>query len=333
MATAILLLVLSLALLLAGSEGFTNGVEWLGKRFNLAQGVVGSVLAAVGTALPETLIPIIAVVAGAKVAGADIATGAIVGAPFMLATLAFFVVAIATLAFHRINGRSTRLDLSHSAISKDLRYFLLIYPLALGATFVESYALKAALAVVLIGIYAWFVWRHVADGDGHMGDDDIAHLYFHPKAEHPALALITFQVAASLGLIIFGAHLFVDQLHVIGTALHAPPQVLATLIAPIATELPEKFNSVIWIRRGRDTLALGNITGAMVFQSVIPVSVGLLLTPWHMDLSSRIVSVVALASAGVTLMLIRRDGMHIGGILHGGLFYICTVAWLIAYVL
>ena len=36
---------------------------------------------------------------------------------------------------------------------------------------------------------------------------------------------------------------------------------LALVIAPIATELPEKFNSLIWVRQGKDTLAMGNITG------------------------------------------------------------------------
>ena len=54
---------------------------------------------------------------------------------------------------------------------------------------------------------------------------------------------------------------------------------LALVVAPIATELPEKFNSIIWIRQGKDTLAMGNITGAMVFQSAIPVSVALIFAP------------------------------------------------------
>ena len=51
---------------------------------------------------------------------------------------------------------------------------------------------------------------------------------------------------------------------------------IALVLAPLATELPEKFNSIIWLRDNKDTLALGNITGAMVFQSTIPVSVGIL---------------------------------------------------------
>ena len=42
----------SLLVILAGAELFTNGVEWIGEGFGLSEGVVGSVLAAVGTALP-----------------------------------------------------------------------------------------------------------------------------------------------------------------------------------------------------------------------------------------------------------------------------------------
>ena len=58
-----------------------------------------------------------------------------------------------------------------------------------------------------------------------------------------------------------------------------PAGLIALVLAPLATELPEKFNSVIWLRDNKDTLAIGNITGAMVFQSTIPVSIGVLFTP------------------------------------------------------
>ncbi len=73
---------------------FTNAIEHLGEKLNLSEGAVGSVLAAVGTALPETILPLVAIV-GAYVtgsnieAGQEIGIGAILGAPFMLGTLAF----------------------------------------------------------------------------------------------------------------------------------------------------------------------------------------------------------------------------------------------------
>lgn len=76
---------------------------------------MGSVLAAVGTALPETTIPVVAVLAAAfagrdpETAG-EIGIGAILGAPFMLATLALFVVGASALIFRnrRVQGTEIR---------------------------------------------------------------------------------------------------------------------------------------------------------------------------------------------------------------------------------
>ena len=98
----------------------------------------------------------------------------------------------------------------------------------------------------------------------------------------PRVQAIVFQVVVSMLGIILGAKIFVSGVETVSTAMGIPAMILAFLIAPIATELPEKFNSVIWYWRTKDTLALGNITGAMVFQSSIPVSIGLLFTEWHL---------------------------------------------------
>ena len=94
----------------------------------------------------------------------------------------------------------------------------------------------------------------------------------------------------------------IDQL---AKTFQVPSLVFALLVAPVATELPEQFNGVIWIRRRKDTLAMGNVTGAMVFQSSFPVSVGLLLTPWHLSQDGLVAAVVALA-AGVWLYVAVR---------------------------
>src|SRR5436189_1375394 len=102
----ILILVGALLLILLGAELFTNGIEWFGHKLNLAEGAVGSVLAAVATAMPETLIPVIAivgplVVGGAPTESAEIGVGAILGAPFMLSTLAMFVTGVGVVLFAR----------------------------------------------------------------------------------------------------------------------------------------------------------------------------------------------------------------------------------------
>ena len=61
-----LLLILSFAVILTGALLFTNAIEWLGHKLNLGEGAVGSILAAVGTAMPETLIPIVAIIGSAS---------------------------------------------------------------------------------------------------------------------------------------------------------------------------------------------------------------------------------------------------------------------------
>ena len=84
-----------------------------------------------------------------------------------------------------------------------------------------------------------------------------------------------------------GAHLFVEELLDVAESVGVEALVLALILAPLATELPEKVNSFFWVREGKDALALGNITGAMVFQSTIPVGIGLVFTDWELSGNAR----------------------------------------------
>src|SRR6188768_1093046 len=106
------ILVAAFVIILIGAELFTNGIEWFGRKLELAEGAVGSVLAAVGTALPETMIPIIAILFASGASSNEVGVGAILGAPFMLATLAMFVTGIAVLyqARRRPTGDTMKVD-------------------------------------------------------------------------------------------------------------------------------------------------------------------------------------------------------------------------------
>ncbi len=128
-----------------------------------------------------------------------------------------------------------------------------------------------------------------------------------------------------------GARIFVDGIDGLARAFHAPELALSLLIAPLATELPEKFNSVLWVRRRKDTLALGNLTGAMVFQSCFPVSIGLLLTPWRLSGDALVAALVALGGGVVLWLTIRvRGALHARLLLLHGILYGAFVAFVIA---
>ena len=337
-------LVLSLFVILGGAELFTNGIEWVGEGFGLSQGAVGSVLAAVGTALPETILPLIAILSG-HVAGEEIGIGAILGAPFMLTTLAMFVIAVAVFAYARSNGRSLDLDGDRMVLRQDLGYFLVMYALAMGAGLLHMRAVNWVLAVVLVVGYGFYVRRHfrapVVERLAREAEEEVKPLYAsavfrRPRHELPGRAegstnWPTFlQVAVALVLIVGGARLFVDAVNTIADRFRLSHLVFALLVAPVATELPEKFNSVIWVRRRRDTLALGNMTGAMVFQSSFPVTVGLLLTPWHLAHEALVAGAIALAAGALLYLTIRLRGRFSAPLLlvQGG-FYAAYVVYVL----
>ncbi|HVA86663.1 MAG TPA: hypothetical protein VNF73_10160 [Candidatus Saccharimonadales bacterium] len=332
----IVLLAVSFCIILAGAELFTNGIEWFGHKLGLAEGAVGSVLAAVGTALPETMIPLIAIVFTGGAAASEVGVGAILGAPFMLSTLAMFVSGVAVLLVARRRSTGDIMLVKPAVLFHDMTFFALAYGIALGVAFVPADLTwpRWVVAVVLLGIYAWYVREHFrADEVG--GEPDLASLRMHrldrwaPAAERsPRLRIVTVQVVVALGLIVLGATAFVQSVEHLASTLGVDGTLLALVVAPIATELPEKFNSVIWIRQGKDTLAMGNITGAMVFQSTIPTVVALVFASSHWAIGpgttiAFVSAAITFVSAGVIFIPMVRSGRLLGRrLLTGGLFYL-----------
>ena len=336
----LLILLGSFVIILAGAELFTNGIEWFGRKLGLAEGAVGSVLAAVGTALPETMIPIVAILFSAEAHSDEIGVGAILGAPFMLATLAMFVTGAAVIyqARHRETGDVLQVD--PKVLSADMRTFAIAYGLAIAAAiFLPSEPTwpKLVVAGLLLVVYAWYVKGHF-EADPSIDIEDLAPLRFHrfdsgrtagiEAAHGPRLRIVNLQVLFALGLIVIGAVAFVDAVGHVANALGVSQVLLALVVAPIATELPETFISIIWIRQGKDTLAMGNITGAMVFQSAIPVSVALIFAPeiWVAGPGSYIAfasaGIAFLASAAIFLPMYRAGRLRGRGLLIGGAFYV-----------
>jgi cation:H+ antiporter len=319
------LLVVSFAVMVAGAAVFTNAVEWAGVRLGLGHGAVGSVLAAVATAMPESLIPIVAVIIQGRHA-APIAVGAIVGAPFLLATLAMAICGAAALVY-RARRTGSRLQPDRSAIARDLFVVMGALLLAGSIGLVSTRPLRLAGAAVLLVAYSVLTWKTIVQGRQEGGGDEPASLYFDTtKNDPPTNFQILAQTLVSVGMLIGGAELFVSNIDHLAHGLGVDPLVLTLVIAPLATELPETLNSVIWVRQGKDTLALGNITGAMVLQSMPLVAFGMLFTSWRLTTPALVAMLAALAGTALSLLAVLRArgwsasfigcsaGLYIGGI-------------------
>ncbi|HJQ29776.1 MAG TPA: hypothetical protein VJ827_10565, partial [Rubrobacter sp.] len=298
---------------------------------------VGSVLAAVGTALPETMIPIVAIV-GAALSGSggaaagEIGVGAILGAPFLLATLALFIVGTAGLAYRGRRKTGSEITVDRKTATHDVGFFLPCFALAAAAGIVSlPLVLKILLAVILLGAYVVYVVWTIRSG-GETEDDVPEKLtLWRFRSEAPTWAVVA-QLLGTMAVMGYGAHLFVGAVEHLSKSAGIPAGLIALVLAPLATELPEKFNSVIWLRDNKDTLAVGNITGAMVFQSTIPVSIGVLFTPWHLDFLTAFAAILAIISSMVFLgFLLRKAPLRAFVMLGAGSLYIVFVVTTIIY--
>ena len=333
----ILFLIAGLLLILAAAESFTNGVETLGRKFSLSQAVVGSLLAAVGTAMPETILPIVAIFFYHGESAKDIGVGAILGAPFMLSTLAFFLVGLTVIVASMAKRRKFEIRVEPHSTFRDLVFFIPMYASAILVPIVAGRSFDRFLSVLLVCGYIFYAYRTFKGESGdleHSEEMYLARLLRKTglmKAENPHIVLIGLQVIVSLIIMIEGARTFVESLEHVSVRFGMDPLLFALLLAPVATELPEKFNSVSWTWKGRDTLAVGNITGAMVFQSTFPVSVGLLFTEWKLTGMALFSGIIALISALVIMIeIVVRKKVSPFSMLFGGFLYLVYAVALVS---
>lgn len=279
MITTIALLLGSAAAIYLCCESFTNGIEWLGARLKLGQTATGSILAALGTALPEAVVTLVATAFAQNPEQKNIGIGAALGGPLALSTVAYGVVGLTLLTL----GRAPRLSRDESAsLRRDQGIFLAIFLVKL-ATGLALFTGKSWVGLLFLLAYIAYLFQQIRQPDARQQQEDLAPLKIRPGSSDPALGWILLQVAGAAIIIFLASKLFVGELEKIAPILGLSPQIAALFLSPLATELPETLNAFIWVRQGKDRLALANISGAMMIQATIPTSLCLFFTPWLLD--------------------------------------------------
>lgn len=324
------ILLIALILILIGAEAFTNALEHLGQRLGISEGVTGSIFAAVGTALPEAMVPIVAVLASSASLETrhEVGVGAILGAPLMLSTLTLFLMGM--FAAHS-RGWNSFFRPEPTGLRRDLHWFLFAFVLATIAVFlpVEWRVTRVTLAIGLTLSYMIYIMLTIRASrelveQGHGTEAD--HPLFLSRLRLPEnLATITMQLLLGLALIVGGAKGFVYGVEHLAAWLGISTLALSLLIVPVATELPEKVNSILWIRRGRDTLAFGNITGAMVFQGTLLPALGVMLTPWVPRKEVLLGMGLTFLATTYLLIMARRQGLQPHHVILNGVCYLIFV--------
>ncbi len=327
----LLLLLGLLLLILAAAEVFVNALEHLGDRLGISEGVTGSLFAAVGTAMPETVVPLLALFAGTpdQALNEEIGMGAILGAPLMLATLAMGILALVA-GWRR--GWTAPFRPEPSGLRRDLDAFLLAFAVAAAAMLVPPGAAPLRLLLAFGLVVGYFVYvlatlraseRLVACGHGTEADRP---LLLGRLGLGEGWGSVLAQMVLGLGLLVAGAKGFVHEVEQVAALLGISPLLVSLVLAPVATELPEKVNSILWIRKGKDTLAFGNLTGAMVFQGTLLPAVGILLTSWEPRPEVALGIGLSWAGAGWLRWCLARGGLRVWQLLVNGALYLVYLA-------
>ncbi len=320
-------LILMLAVILGAAQLFTNALEHLGARLQISDGVTGSIFAAVGTALPETTVPLLALIAGTADArvNEEIGVGAILGAPLMLSTLSTCLMALAALGARGLRGVIAP---ERGGFVRDMNFFLLAFAIAAGAMYVpgDARSVRLALSLLLVLLYGGYVTLTMRASaalvrEGNRTEPD-RRMFLETLGLPRNMAVILIQLGLGVALLIAGAKGFIDAVESAARALGISALLLSLLIIPIATELPEKVNSILWVRRDKDTLAFGNITGAMVFQGTLLPAIGITLTPWQPRIEVLSGVAVTLIAAAWLRLNARRGGLALWALMVNGLLYL-----------
>lgn len=327
-------LALTIGLLLAAAvviylacEYFVNGVEWVGRKLAISQQATGSILAAFGTALPESVVTFIAVTFGASAAQKEIGIGAALGGPLVLSTIAYATVGITLLACHQKLPHVTTIRDEFRHLSRDQGWFLAIFvcKVALGLVI---FCWKPWLGILFLLAYAAYFRKEIS-GETAIEEGTPEPLKLTPRQAVPPTWAATAQTVAALVVIFVASHFFVGQLDVLGPQLGLRPQLVALLFSPVATELPETLNAIIWVRQGKHRLALANISGAMMIQATVPTALGLFFTPWLFDESLIVAAGVTIAATLIMFMAFRRGFISRKLLASMALLYVTFVVWVV----
>jgi len=320
-------LFLMLIIILIAAEVFTNALEHLGEKLGISEGVTGSLFAAVGTALPETSVPLLALLAGTANAelNEEIGVGAILGAPLMLATLSISLLAFAVL---KKRSRDGHFHPERTGLKRDLDFFIAAFVFATIALFIphEVREVRYAIGFIMVMIYFVYIMLTLRASKSLVAEGHAT------EAESPMMlcrlglpnnmAVIVVQLLIGLGLLIAGAKGFISGIEEAAHILGLSALLLSLLIIPIATELPEKVNSILWVRRGKDTLAFGNITGALVFQGTLLPAIGIMLTPWSPRIEVLAGVVITLLGVIWIRLMIARGKLRVWHVWVNGALYL-----------
>ncbi|MFA5629386.1 MAG: hypothetical protein WC958_03955 [Dehalococcoidales bacterium] len=327
MATTVLTLLGTMALIFVAALIFTNAIEWIAYQMKLGSSFVGSIIAPLFTSIPEMVVFLVAIFAFKDGMGHEIGVGTIYGQPFMASSLSYGLVGIAILLGFLLKKRPS----GHMHVDKSLTtpflFVTILFPLTIIPALAHNQIVNYVFAFIFLGAFIYYIWlMYKRKHAGQLEDAETP--YFSRIASKSAsgkVFLAVFQLLVAVGLLYIGSEKLVGTVENLSTGIGLSALALALIIVPAATAIPETSTALIWGFRGRDTLSLGSLVGEKILYSTFYPALALFLIKWPFDIHI-LMSVIATTVISFLLYLcIRFNKLNWYTLTFGLIFFVAYV--------
>lgn len=284
MLTAILGIVFGLILLVWGADRFVEGAAAIACHFGMPALLIGMVIVGFGTSAPEMVVSAIAASQG----NPGIALGNAYGSN--ITNIALILGLTALLRPISIHSQVLRKELP-----------ILTAITALAAWQVRDGVITRLDAFVLLSVFAglmgWSIWQGLRKKDDALGSEIEQELECHAMQIRRAFLWL----GIGLILLIAGSRLVVWGAVEIAHGFGVSDLIIGLTIVAVGTSLPELASSLIAIRKGEHDIALGNILGSNLFNTLAVVGIAGTIRP--MAVGPEVFARDIMVMAGLTVSL------------------------------
>ena len=255
-------IVAGLALLVWSADLFVEGAASTARHFGMSPLLVGMIIVGFGTSAPEMAVSAFSALEGSP----GIALGNAYGSNITNIGLILGLTAIISpIAVH---SRVLRKELP-----------LLAALTAIAALQLWDGQITRLEAVVLLtvfgGLMFWTIRQGLLDGADHLAQEVQHELDAHPMPLRPALV----RLLAGLVLLVVSSRALVWGAVEVATFFGVDDLVIGLTIVAIGTSLPELASSLVAVRKGEHDIALGNILGSNLFNTLAVVGIAGAISP------------------------------------------------------
>jgi cation:H+ antiporter len=274
-------LIAGMLLVFVASVLFVNAMEYLGGRFRLGSSLVSATLAPVFTSMPELVVFIVAIFAFGGSGGEKIGLGTIFGEPFMASSLSYGLTGMVILAGYRLKARNDRVLKVDRGLITPYIFITALFPATLLPALIGGSLVRYAFASIFLASYVIYVILMVKRTGGDIMEV-VDEPYFHRLLKN-GLGAGALQLAIAAALLYWASSLLVQAVNAVSVAVGISALGLSIILIPAATAIPETISALIWAWRGKDTLSIGSLVGEKVLYATVYPALGLLVTPWALD--------------------------------------------------